>query len=106
MVGLQAGLRLAIWNREDIAHDAKINKTVSSPAEFTIGHNVESKREVDKVMEQAKQDGAIITVPSHDTFWGGYSGYFQDADNIKRLPIANFPSIRSKAFFLIHVKRV
>ena len=77
---LQAGLKLAIWNRKDIAHDAKINKAVSSPTEFTIGHNVESKEEVDKVMEQAKKAGAIITVPSNDTFWGGYSGYFQDPD--------------------------
>jgi catechol 2,3-dioxygenase-like lactoylglutathione lyase family enzyme len=77
---LQAGLKLAIWNRKDIAHDAKINKTVSSPTEFTIGHNVGSKEEVDKVMEQARMASAIITVPSHDTFWGGYSGYFQDPD--------------------------
>ncbi|HWK23708.1 MAG TPA: VOC family protein [Ureibacillus sp.] len=77
---LQSGLRLALWNRKDIAHDTKINKIESSPTEFTIGHNVESKEEVDKVMEQATKAGAIITVPSHDTFWGGYSGYFQDPD--------------------------
>lgn len=78
---LQAGLKLAIWNRKDIAHDAKINKTVSSPTEFTIGHNVGSKEEVDEVMEQAMKAGAKIAVPSHDTFWGGYSGYFQDPDD-------------------------
>ncbi|HWL23264.1 MAG TPA: VOC family protein [Ureibacillus sp.] len=77
---LQSGLKLALWNREDIAHDTKIHKTKSSPTEFTIGHNVESKEEVDKVMEQAKKAGATITVPPHDTFWGGYSGYFQDPD--------------------------
>jgi catechol 2,3-dioxygenase-like lactoylglutathione lyase family enzyme len=77
---LQSGLKLAIWNRKDIAHDAKINKGQSSPTEFTIGHNVDSKEEVNKVMEQAKLAGASITVPPHDTFWGGYSGYFQDPD--------------------------
>ncbi len=75
-----SGIKLAIFQRKDIAHDAQINQTVSSPTEFTIGHNVESKEEVDKVMEQAKKAGAIITAPSHDTFWGGYSGYFQDPD--------------------------
>lgn len=77
---LQAGLRLAIWQRQDIAHDAQIPQTAPSPTEFTIGHNVGSKEEVDQVMEQAKKAGAVITVPAHDTFWGGYAGYFQDPD--------------------------
>ncbi|MBW8350978.1 VOC family protein [Bacillus sp. IITD106] len=77
---LQAGLKLAIWNRKDIAHEAKVPLTESSPTEFTLGHNVNSKDEVDKVLEQAKQGGAIITDPAHETFWGGYSGHFQDPD--------------------------
>lgn len=77
---LQEGLRLAIWNRKDIAHDTKLNQTMPNPTEFTIGHNVGMKEDVDKVMVQAKKAGATITVPAHDTFWGGYSGYFQDPD--------------------------
>jgi uncharacterized protein len=77
---LQTGLKLAIWNRKDIAHEAKILKTASSPTEFTIGHNVGSKEEVDEVMEQAKKAGAVITDPAHNAFWGGYSGHFQDPD--------------------------
>lgn len=77
---LQAGLKLAIWNRKDIAHDTKLKQTMPSPTEFTLGHNVASKEEVDQVMNQAKEAGATITAPAHDTFWGGYSGYFQDPD--------------------------
>lgn len=77
---LQAGIKLAIWKRKDIAHDAKVPQSQSSPTEFTIGHNVSSKEEVDKVMEQAKKAGAVITESAHDAFWGGYSGYFQDPD--------------------------
>lgn len=77
---LQSGLKLAIWNRKDIAHDSKLNQSVPSPTEFTIGHNVNSKEEVDEVMELAMKAGATITVPAQDTFWGGYSGYFQDPD--------------------------
>lgn len=77
---LQSGVKFAIWNRKDIAHDTSINQTPKSPTEFTIGHNVGSKEEVDLVMEQADKAGAVITVPAHDTFWGGYSGYFQDPD--------------------------
>lgn len=67
-------------NRKDLAHEAKVVQTVPNPTEFTIGHNVGSKEEVDQVMEQAKAAGAVITDPAHDTFWGGYSGHFQDPD--------------------------
>lgn len=77
---LQAGLRLALWSRKDIAHDTKLVQTVPSPTEFTIGHNVGSKDEVDIVMEQARLAGAAVTISAHDTFWGGYAGYFQDPD--------------------------
>ena len=77
---LQPGLMLAIWPRDDIAHDANISKTPHSPTEFTIGHNVGSKEEVDAVMEQAKRAGAKILKPADNTFWGGYAGYFQDPD--------------------------
>ncbi len=77
---LQPGLMLAIWPRENIAHDANLSKTPHSPTEFTIGHNVGSKEEVDVVMEQAKRAGAKIIKAADNTFWGGYAGYFQDPD--------------------------
>ena len=73
---LQSGIKLAIWNRKDIAYDTSIEQTPISPTEFTISHKVESKKEVDMVMEQARKAGALITVPAQDTFWGGYAGYF------------------------------
>lgn len=77
---LQAGLRLAIWKRTDIAYDTNLSPAKPSPTEFTLGHNVGSREEVDLIMEQAQKAGATITVSAHDTFWGGYSGYFQDPD--------------------------
>src|SRR5690606_17618779 len=79
---LQSGLKLAIWKREDIAHDTSIKQTPKSPTDFTIGHNVESKEEVDQVMEQAREAGAVITVPSHDTIWGGYYGNYNDTNGL------------------------
>jgi uncharacterized protein len=79
---LQPGLQLAIWPRADIAHDTNIARTDhNSPTEFTIGHNVGSKEEVDAVMAQARSAGARIVKPAGDTFWGGYAGYFQDPDD-------------------------
>lgn len=77
---LESGLRLAIFERKNLALDAQIPVTQPSPADFSLGHNVSSKEEVDRVMEEARKAGAAITVPAHDTFWGGYAGYFQDPD--------------------------
>jgi catechol 2,3-dioxygenase-like lactoylglutathione lyase family enzyme len=77
---LQSGLKLAIWRRKDIAFDANISTGVPSATEFTLGHNVSSKDEVDQVMEQASRAGATIIKPAQNTFWGGYAGYFQDPD--------------------------
>ena len=77
---LQSGLKLAIWPRRDIAHDAGISEGPRSATEFTIGHNVSSQEEVDAVMEQARKAGATITKPAQETFWGGYAGVFQDPD--------------------------
>jgi len=77
---LQPGLKLGIWPRQSIAHDAKVPQSPASATELTVGHNVSSKMEVDAVMEQARKAGAVITRAAHDTFWGGYAGYFQDPD--------------------------
>ncbi|MGH8130770.1 MAG: VOC family protein [Steroidobacteraceae bacterium] len=77
---LQAGLKLALWPRASIAHDTGIARGSPSATEFTIGHNVSSRVEVDAAMEQAKSAGAVVVKPAHDTFWGGYAGYFQDPD--------------------------
>jgi len=77
---LQPALKLALWPRKSIAHDSGLPLGPASPTEFTIGHNVSTKAEVDAVMEQARKAGAAIVKPAHDTFWGGYAGYFQDPD--------------------------
>ena len=77
---LQAGLKLALWPRKSLAHDSGLALGKPSATEFSIGHNVSSRAEVDAVMEQARRAGAIIVKPAQDTFRGGYAGYFQDPD--------------------------
>jgi hypothetical protein len=77
---LQPGLQLALWPRRDMAYDAGIPEGSRSTTEFAIGHNVNSREEVDAVMEKARKAGATITKEAQDTFWGGYAGYFQDPD--------------------------
>ena len=77
---LQAGLRLALWPRESLAHDAGVDVGAHSATEFSIGHNVSSKAEVDALMAQATNAGAVIVKRARETFWGGYAGYFADPD--------------------------
>jgi uncharacterized protein len=73
-------LILALYPKVALAKDAGVSLTPVSPSEFSIGHIVRSKDEVDAIMEQAAEAGAKITDPARERFWGGYSGYFQDPD--------------------------
>jgi len=77
---LENGLKLAVWPRASIAHDTGIVDSNISPTEMTIGQNVNTKEEVDTAMSRASAAGAKIIKPASETFWGGYSGYFQDPD--------------------------
>jgi catechol 2,3-dioxygenase-like lactoylglutathione lyase family enzyme len=79
-IPLQPGLRLALWPRKSIAHDTGLALGPRSATELTLGHNVASISEVDAVMAKAETSGARIVKAAHATFWGGYSGYFQDLD--------------------------
>jgi len=79
-IQLQPGLRLALWPRKSMAHDTGLTLSTPCPTEMTLGHNVASKKEVDEIMAKAKKAGAKIIKAAHETFWGGYSGYFQDID--------------------------
>ena len=77
---LALGLRLALWPRASLAHDTGLPVGPRSSTEVCLAHNVASTGEVDAVLAQAQAGGATIVKPAHDTFWGGYAGYFQDPD--------------------------
>ena len=75
---LKGGLILSLYPRKEIAWDARVAPGQPSATEFTIGHLVNSRKEVDQVMRQAEKAGGAISKPAERTFWGGYAGYFQD----------------------------
>ena len=77
---LQNGLKLALYSRDNLAWDAGIAKSKPSPTEFSFGHNVRTREEVDEVMRRAVGAGARLVKKAQKTFWGGYAGYFQDPD--------------------------
>jgi uncharacterized glyoxalase superfamily protein PhnB len=78
---LQAGLKLALWPRDDLAHDTGLSRSPRSSTEFSIGHNVRTEAEVDDVMRRAEKAGATMVKRPVKTFWGGYAGYFADPDD-------------------------
>ena len=77
---LEGGLRMALWARDDLAHDSTVARSPRSATELSLGHNVRSREEVDSVMADVKKAGGTVVKATGDTFWGGYSGYFQDPD--------------------------
>ena len=68
VVGLYSGL----------AADAGVRDR--GPGLVAISQNMREKAEVDAVLAQALEAGAVITQPARDTDWGGRSGYFSDPD--------------------------
>jgi catechol 2,3-dioxygenase-like lactoylglutathione lyase family enzyme len=77
---LESGVILALWPRASIARDTGLEVTPRSPTELSLGHNLGTREDVDAVVEQAMTAGATIVKPPGETFWGGYSAYFQDPD--------------------------
>lgn len=77
---LQNGLMLAVWPRTSMSRDTGLPQGTPDPTDFSLGHNVASREEVDAVMSQALKAGATLVKPAQNAFWGGYSGYFRDPD--------------------------
>ena len=77
---LDGGLMLSIYPRSELAKDADVPVSGAKTGEFSIGHAVATRTEVDEVIAQAKAAGAAVIDPPHDRPWGIYSGYFQDPD--------------------------
>ena len=74
------GAWLSLYPRAELAADAKVSDEGQGFSGFALAHNVASREEVDVVLEQARNAGARISRPAHETDWGGYSGYFADPD--------------------------
>ena len=80
MFELQGGMILCLYPRTELAKDAKVPLGPPQTGEFSIGHAVASKAEVDALLTQAEAAGATLTDRPHDRPWGIYSGYFRDPD--------------------------
>ena len=75
----ESALLLSLYPRSDLAKDAAIPAGPARPGEFSLGQLVQSRAEVDELIEKAEAAGAAVTTP-RDRPWGIYSGYFRDLD--------------------------
>lgn len=91
---LEGGLAFALYPRSELAKDANVAAGPPSTGEFSLGHLVSTREEVDALLARAQEAGATRTDRPHDRPWGIYSGYFRDPDghlweiiwNARRLP--------------------
>jgi uncharacterized protein len=77
---LGRGLMLSLYPRTELAKDANVPFGPPKTGEFSIGHAVPGRAEVDALLTQAEAAGATLTDRPHDRPWGIYSGYFRDPD--------------------------
>ena len=80
MFTLDHGLILSLYPRSELAKDAGVDPSQTSGSGISIGHFVDSRSEVDRVLELAARAGASVPGSAHERPWGIYSGYFSDPD--------------------------
>lgn len=76
------GTWISLYPLSDLAKDIASDIVISSGGfnGMTLAYNARSKEEVMSVIKRAQAAGAHVHRPPHDTFWGGFSGYFADPD--------------------------
>jgi uncharacterized protein len=73
------GMVVALWSRSSLAEDTGVPDG-GAWGGITLAYNARSPGDVDAVLADAAQAGALITRAGAATFWGGYSGVFVDPD--------------------------
>ncbi|MFN2388820.1 MAG: VOC family protein [Actinomycetota bacterium] len=74
------GVVLVLWGRAKLADDCAVVDDGARWGGITLAHNVDTRAEVDSVIEEARSNGAEITREPRRTFYGGYAGVFRDLD--------------------------
>jgi predicted lactoylglutathione lyase len=74
------GVVLVLWARDKLAADMGIPDDGARWSGIALAHNVGSDAEVDRIIEDARANGAEISREPSPTFYGGYAGVFRDLD--------------------------
>jgi len=79
-VFFQAGDQVvALWDRAKLSADSGVDDG-GGWGGITLAHNVASRDDVDRVVEDTRAAGARIAREPAETFYGGYAGVFVDLD--------------------------
>ena len=73
------GAILGLFPRKDAEADSGVT-FAGSPSAVYLAYNTRSDAEVDEVLAAAERAGGKIVKPAGKAFWGGWYGYFADAD--------------------------
>lgn len=73
------GAILGLFPRQDAEKDAGISFG-QAPSAIYLAYNTRSEAEVGEVLAMAEKAGGKIVKPAQRAFWGGWYGYFADAD--------------------------
>ena len=71
---------LGLFGREALKEDGNAAPVWTGNGGITLAYVVRSEAEVDRLMTQAGNLGALVLKPAQRAFWGGYHGYFADPD--------------------------
>jgi uncharacterized protein len=75
------GVVLVLWARDKLAADMGVAPDDGARwGGIALAHNVGSDAEVDRVVEDARANGAEVCRAPAPTFYGGYAGAFRDLD--------------------------
>ncbi|MFF3227216.1 VOC family protein [Nocardia suismassiliense] len=80
MFTLGNGLILSLYGRADLALDAGIAAERVAGSPMSLGMFVDSREDVDRMLERAEQAGGRIVRAPLERPWGIYAGYFADPD--------------------------
>jgi predicted lactoylglutathione lyase len=73
------GCIVSLWDRARLAEDSEVADS-GGWGGVTLAYNVRSPEEVDAVLAEAAEAGAKVTRQGGETFYGGYSGIFEDPE--------------------------
>jgi catechol 2,3-dioxygenase-like lactoylglutathione lyase family enzyme len=100
-IQVAAGVLLALWGRESLAHD--VGETLGTGrAPISIAHNVGSDDAVVAIVDQARAAGATVLKEPAMSFFGGFQGYFADPSGFV-WEIAHNPGMSVDADGTVHI---
>ena len=77
---LENGMQIALYEQDNLVKDAQIPADGPGVPRFSLIHQVGSREEVDRILDEAVAAGGRLTAPPHMRPFGFYSGYIQDPD--------------------------